>query len=337
MRLSLDQLQSQLAKQLHPVYVVYGEEVLLAQEACEQIRQAAQQSGYDEREVMSVDRGFDWEQLQQAGESLSLFSQKRLLELRVPGSKPGDKGSKALVRYCEQPPEDTVLLVWTGKLDRAQLNSKWFKTLDKSGASVGVQPVTEHQLPAWIDRRMRAHGLEPGPGVAELIAYRFEGNLLAASQEVEKLALLYSGSVSIDDIQSGLGDDARFNVFGFVDTCLAGDGPAMVRALSGLHAEGIAPSLVLWAITREIRLLEQCATSIAAGGNEGQVFSKFGIWQKKQPLFRAALGRGKANRWRALLQAAARADRVIKGRAAGTEWQALQALGLGLAGVRMRA
>jgi DNA polymerase-3 subunit delta len=334
-RVAHQDLQSVLEKQLASVYVVYGEETLLAEEACNSIRAAARNNGFDDRELMVVERGFDWERLNQAGESLSLFSQKRLLELRIPGSKPGDQGSKAMTRYCENVPEDTLLLVWCGKLDRAQLNSKWFKALDSTGVSVGVQPVSAQQLPNWIAQRLKKHGLEPGPGVPELLAYRYEGNLLAAAQEAEKLALLFEGSVSAEQIQAGLGDDARFDVFGFVDTCLAGNGPAAVRALQGLRAEGIAPSLVLWAMTREIRLLEQCATGIASGEQESQVFSHYRIWQKKQPLFRAALKRGRPARWRALLQAAARADRVIKGRAPGIDWQALQALGLGLAGVRI--
>lgn len=335
MRISPEQLEASLGKQLLPVYVVHGEEPLLAEEACDRIRMAARQANFDDRELLVVERGFDWEQLDQTSSSMSLFSANRLLELRIPNSKPGDKGSKALVRYCENPPTDTVLLVWTGKLDRTQLNSKWFKSLDSAGASIGVQPVSMQQLPSWIERRLRQQGLKPGTGVAELLAYRFEGNLLAASQEVEKLALLYSGEITVEMIQAGVGEDARFDVFGFVDTCLAGDGPASVRALRGLQAEGVAPSLVLWAMTREIRLLEQCATGIAAGQQEAQVFSKYRIWQKKQPLFRAALRRGRSARWRALLQTAARADRVIKGRAPGTEWQALQVLGLGLAGVRI--
>lgn len=335
MRISPEQLVSNLEKQLQPVYIVHGDEALLAEEACDRIRQAVKQAGYDERELMVVERGFDWEQLNQSANAMSLFSQNRLLELRIPSSKPGDKGSKALVEYCERLPDDAILLVWTGKLDRQQQASKWFKALDKVGANIGVQPIDPRQLPGWIERRLRQHELNPGPGVAELLAYRFEGNLLAAAQEVEKLALLYTGDISVEMIQAGVGEDARFDVFGFVDTCLAGDGPAAVRALQGLQAEGVAPSLVLWALTREIRLLEQCATGMDAGQAESQVFAEYRIWQKKQSLFRAALRRGRTARWRALLQGAARADRVIKGRAPGTDWQALQALGLGLAGVRI--
>lgn len=334
MRISADQLAGQ-GKPLLPVYVVYGEETLLAEEACDQIRQVAKQAGYDDRQLMVAERGFDWEALDQSSSSMSLFAQNRLLELRMPNSKPGDKGSKALVRYCENLPDDALLLVWTGKLDRSQLNSKWFKALDKAGGSIGVQPIPAQQFPAWIDRRLRKHGLKPAAGVADLLAYRFEGNLLAAAQEAEKLALLYSGDITVDMIQAGLGEDARFDVFGFVDTCLSGDGPAAVRALRGLQAEGVPPSLVLWAMTREIRLLSQCAGRMAEGTSESQVFSEFRIWQKKQPLFRAALRRGRSARWLSLLQAAARADRVIKGRAPGVDWQALQALGLGLAGVRI--
>lgn len=335
MRVYPEKLQDNLGQQLLPIYVVHGDETLLAQEACSRIREAARKSGFEDRELMVVERGFDWEQLNQSSSSMSLFSQNRLLELRIPSSKPGDKGSKALVQYCENLPDDVLLLVWTGKLDRSQQNSKWFKALDKAGANIGVQPIPAAQMPGWISQRLRQHELVPGAGVTELLAYRFEGNLLAAAQEVEKLALLHQGEITVEMIQSGLGEDARFDVFGFVDTCLAGNGPAAIRALQGLQAEGVAPSLVLWAMTREIRLLAQCATNIDAGRPESQVFTDFRIWQKKQLLFRAALRRGRTPRWRNLLQTAARVDRVIKGRAPGSEWQALQALGLGLAGVRI--
>jgi DNA polymerase-3 subunit delta len=237
---------------------------------------------------------------------------------------------------CEQPPDDTLLLLWCGKLDRTQLNSKWFKSLDAAGCSVGVHPVESGRLPHWIESRMRTQGLQPASGVGELLAYHYEGNLLALAQEIEKLALTAQGeTVSIDDVQLGLSDNARFSVFGFVDTCLAGDGPEALRALLGLRADGTAATLVLWALTREIRLLQQCASGLETGEAESSLFTRFHIWQKKQALYRAALRRGGNRRWQALLQAAARADRVIKGRAAGNEWQALQALGLALAGVRI--
>jgi len=336
MRISAEQLAVHLKDNMRPVYVVYGEEILLSEEACSQVRRAALSQGYDEREVMTVDRSFDWSRLQHSSESMSLFAQRRVIELRLPGSKPGDQGSKALIQYCAHVPDDTVLLVWCGKLDRTQLNSKWFKALDAAGCSVPVYPVEPARLPQWIEARMLGQQLNPGSGVGELLAYHFEGNLLALAQEIEKLALTAQGStVTVDDVQLGLSDNARFSVFGFVDTCLAGDGPEAVRALLGLRADGTAATLVLWALTREIRLLQQCATGIEAGESESSLFSRFHIWQKKQGLYRAALRRGRSRRWQALLQAAARADRVIKGRAAGNEWQALQALGLGLAGVRI--
>lgn len=338
MRLSADRLADELEQSLLPVYVVYGDELVLAGEACDAIRGAAAAQGYIDRRIMVAERGFDWDQLAQSTETLSLFADRQLLELRLPTCKPGDAGSKALVAYCQQPPEDTLLLVWTGKLDRAQLNSKWFKALDQAGASVPVYPIDAGRLPGWIATRMRAQGLVPGNGVCELLAYRHEGNLLAVVQEIEKLALLFEpGPINLEDVGDKLGSDARFDVFGFVDTCLKGDGPAAARALSGLRNEGIAPTLILWALTREIRLLEQAASGLQGGESESQVFSRLHVWQKKQALMRAALRRGRVNRWRSLIQAAARADRVLKGRAGGDGWQAIQALSLALAGVRMGA
>jgi len=336
MRLGADQLSNHLAGSLAHVYLIHGEETLLVDEACQRVRDQTRTLGFSEREVFTVDKGFDWQTLNGYAQSMSLFAEKRLLELRIPGGKPGTAGAAALQEFAQQVSEDTVLLVWSGRLDKKSQSTKWFKALDAAGAVVAIYPVGKSELPGWIARRLRSANLEPDDGVAEILAYRYEGNLLACSQEVEKLGLLLDhGRVTLADIEGKLGDNARFDVFGLVDLCLQGDAAAAVRALQGLRAEGTAPVLILWALSREIRSLAQMANALASGRPEHQVFQDPRVWAKRQSLVRVALKRHALNRWYALLQGSHRADKVIKGRELGEAWQALQALGLAFCGVRL--
>lgn len=335
MRLRPDQLDDHLAGTLAPVYVVHGDDPLLTDEACQTVRDSARDRGYSERQIFTVERGFDWNALTAYSQSMSLFAEKRIIELRLPTGKPGDAGSRVLVEYASRPGEDTVLLVWSARLDKKTQSSKWFKALDKAGTAIAVYSPDPGELPMWIQRRMLKQGLKPETGVADMLAYRYEGNLMACAQEVEKLHLLFGeGKVSVADIEHILGDNARFDVFALVDSCLQGNGPAVVRALEGLRSEGIAPALVLWALVREMRSLGRMATEISAGKAEAQVFQSYRIWAKRQPLVRQALKRHRRGRWYTLLQGAHRADKVIKGRKEGDTWQALKAVGLAFCGVQ---
>lgn len=338
MQLRANQLQDHLSGQLAPIYLVHGDDPLLTMEACQAVREAARAQGFTERELYTADKSFDWSALAGTSRSMSLFAEKRLLELRLPTGKPGAVGSEALVQLVSGLGEDSVLLVWSARLDKKAQAAKWVKALDQAGVTVAIYPLSPHELPNWIGQRMRSRGLKPRSGVTDLLAYRYEGNLLALSQEVEKLSLLFGdGEVSVADIEGGLGDSARFDVFRLVDICLQGDGPASVRILQVLRAEGIAPVLVLWALVREIRTLTGMAIELAHGKSESQLFREFRVWSTRQSLVRTALNRHPRGRWLALLQGAHRADKVIKGREAGDPWQALQALGLALSGVRFAA
>jgi DNA polymerase-3 subunit delta len=335
MQLNTHQLSDNLAGSLAPVYLIHGDEILLTDEACQLVRDQTSARGFSERQVFTVEKGFDWQSLGGYAQSLSLFAEKRLLELRLPTGKPGTAGAAALQEYVGRPSDDTVLLIWSGRLDKKTQTAKWVQALDSVGVVVTIYPPSKAELPGWIGQRLHAQGLEPGDGVAEMLAYRYEGNLLACSQEVEKLSLLLGqGSVTLADIEGKLGDNARFDVFGLVDLCLQGDAAAAVRALQGLRAEGTGPVLILWALAREIRSLTKMANDLAAGKAEQQVFRDYRVWARRQSLVRSALKRHSLNRWYALLQASFRADKVIKGRERGEAWQALQALGLAFCGVR---
>ena len=338
MQVRADQLLDRLTGSLARVYLVHGDEPLLTMEACQAVRDAARAQGYSERQVFSVDKSFDWQALTGASQSMSLFAEKRLMELRLPTGKPGTSGSEVIATLAATPDDDTILLVWSGRLDKRAQASKWVKALEQAGVVVAVYPLSSRELPGWIKQRMKQHSLNAGPGVAELLAYRYEGNLLALAQEIEKLSLLFVDDlVSVADIEDKLGDGARFDVFRMVDTCLQGDGPAAVRALTGLRSEGVAPVLILWALVREIRALAQMSAEMAVGKSESQLFREFRVWSTRQALVRTALRRHPRNRWYSLLQGAHRADKVIKGREPGDAWLALQALGLALSGVRLNA
>lgn len=337
MKLRAEDLPRHLAGQLLPVYLLSGDEPLQLGEAADAVRRAARERGYDERELMHAEAGFDWQALTAACDALSLFAEKRVLDLRLPSGKPGDAGAKALTAYAERPAEDTVLLVTAGKLDKRQQQSKWFKALDKAGATLQVWPVPHAQLPRWIGQRMRAAGLEPTAEATQIIADRVEGNLLAAVQEVEKLRLLFgSGSVDADAVTQVVADSARYDLFEWVDTALAGDAARAARMCEGLRGEGQEPVLMVWALTREIRSLAIMAEAVAAGTPLDAAMQAQKVWSKRQGPVRAALTRHRSpRRWHAFLARAARIDRMIKGAEPGNAWDELLQLALLLAGVRL--
>jgi DNA polymerase-3 subunit delta len=332
-QLRVDQLSAHLKQSLVPIYFIHGDEVLLVNECADAIRAVARAQGYTDRQVFTVEPGFDWQSLLAAGDSLSLFAERRIIELRLPTGKPGKEGTGILRDYAQRPPEDTLLLIISGKLEKAARRSKWVQSLDRAGVSIAVWPVDAGQLPAWIERRLGARGMRPSPEALQLIAERVEGNLLAAAQEIEKLYLLHgAGTLDADSVTGLVADSARYDVFGLVDAALAGDVAHTQRILSGLRAEGVDPVLVLWALTREIRALTTMARQLQGGSGLAQVLGAQRVWEKRKPLISSALKRIRGRQWWQLLQRCAHIDRIIKGRAAGSAWDELLQLTLTLAG-----
>ncbi|MBA1189794.1 DNA polymerase III subunit delta [Pseudomonas entomophila] len=340
MKLAPAQLDKHLQGTLAPVYVVSGDDPLLCQEAADAIRAAARHQGHDERQVFSADANFDWGNLLLAGASLSLFAQKRLLEVRLPSGKPGDKGAAALIDYVSRPAEDTVLLVSLPRLDASAQKSKWGKALIDSAQCQFVQiwPVDAHQLPQWINQRLARAGLSAQREAVDLIAARVEGNLLAAAQEIEKLKLLADGNqVTVDTVQAAVADSARFDVFGLVDAVLKGEASHGLRMLEGLRGEGVEAPVILWALARELRLLAGIAQQFSQGIPLDKAFSqaKPPVWDKRRPLVSKALQRLSAQRWNQLLVDAQRIDAQIKGQSEGSPWVGLARLVLLMAGQRV--
>ena len=334
MQINPEQLGTRLQGPLAPIYFISGDEPLRVMETADAVRDQARKQGYDEREVLAVQPGFDWGALETAAGSLSLFAERRVIDLRLPTGKPGDAGSKALRAYAEQPPEETILLITAGKLEASARKSKWVKALDQAGVVVFVWPLDARQFPAWVRTRMRQRGLEPSAEAVSLLAERVEGNLLACVQEIDKLYLLQGeGPVDAAAITTLVADSARFDVFTLVDAALGGDGTRCARILHGLQGEGVAPPMVLWALTRELRQMAMLADAVAGGEAIPRVLARFRVWQGRKSITAQALARLSSAACRDLLRRCAAVERIIKGRAPGNPWDELLQLTLLLAGV----
>ena len=333
MQLKAEQLPQHFKKGLAPIYFIYGDELLLVQEAADAIRAAARAQGYSEREVFNVERDFDWNQLTESSNNLSLFAERRILEVRMPTGKPGDAGGKALREYAARPAEDTLLLIVSGKLDAQQRKSKWVTDLEAAGVGIAIWPVDAQQLPQWIRARMQSRGLQPTPEAVHLLAERVEGNLLACAQEIDKLKLLVGdGAIDVAAVTAAVADSARFDVFGLVDSALAGEAERSVRMLAGLRGEGIEPVVVVWALARELRSLAAMAWEIGRGATASAVMGRHRVWSSRQAVVGKALGRLSGGAGFSLLSDCARLERVVKGRAPGNAWDELVQLCLRLAG-----
>lgn len=332
MQIDSEQLPRQLERGVGPLYTVFGDEPLLAIEAADRIRAAARTHGHTGRDVLTVESGFDWKSLWLTGASLSLFAEKRIVELRIPTGTPGTDGSEAISRYAADLPPDTLTLVELPKLDRRTRDGRWFKALDEAGVTVEVKRVRPEELPRWLAGRLRQQGQDADPATLEFLADRVEGNLLAAHQEVQKLALLFpAGRLDEALIREAVMDVARFEVFDLGATVLKGDAARFVRMLDGLRGEAAGLPLVLWALNEEIRALSDLLAATARGTAIAQAMRDARIWGDRQKAMPQALRRVDRAGLVAAVHHAARIDRIIKGVAPGNPWDELRTLGLRIA------
>ncbi len=322
MQLKGDQLAAHLAQGLRRLYTVYGDEPLLAQEASDAIRAAARIAGYSERKVFTVGNAaqFDWGALLGAAQAMSLFAERQLIEIRIPSGKPGKEGSEALQRYCEALSSDDVLtLVQLPKLDFQQQKSGWFNALDSSGVMLRVEPVDRRELPAWIARRLAAQGQrvaggEEGQRTLAFFADRVEGHLLAAHQELQKLALLYpQGALTFDQVEAAVLNVARYDVFKLGEAVLAGQVARALKMLDGLQAEGEAAVLVHWTLAEDIRALKRVKDAIADGKPMPMALREARAWGAKERLYERVLPLLSEHQLAHLVDAASTCDGVIKG------------------------
>jgi DNA polymerase-3 subunit delta len=331
MRLRPDQLAKSLSQRLLPVYLLSGDEPLQLNESADAIRRVAREAGYQNRVVLEVSTGFRWDDLLAEANSLSLFAEKKLLDVRIPNGKPGREGSKALDEYCANVSADNLLLLTLPKLDKSQQSSKWFKRIEQVGGVVQIWPISPQQLPRWIDQRLRQVGLIPDAEAAKMLADRVEGNLLAAQQEIEKLRLIHdAGHINVDQLLTAVTDNARYDVFELVDTALRQQPARCIKVLQGLRAEGVAAPIVLWALHREIAQLSEIALQAEQNPNLEQVLARARVWEKRKGLIRQAIQRQSAQQWLILLSLCQIADASIKGANQQEPWRLLEDICLGL-------
>jgi DNA polymerase-3 subunit delta len=330
MRITSEQLQQHLTRDIKPLYAVFGDEPLLALEATDRIRARARTEGYGEREILNVDSGFKWKELAFAGSTQSLFASRKLLELRIPTGKPGAEGSEALQAYCETLPQDVVTLVCLPNVDWRAQKSGWFAALDRAGIMVEAKVVPRKQLPQWLSGRLKAQDQEADEDTLDFIASRVEGNLMAAYQEVQKLALLFpAGRIAFAQVRDAVLDVARYDVFNLGEVMLQGSPLQLSRMLDGLQGEGTAPPLVLWAMAEEVRAIGKIVTGADSGKPVSMLLREARIWSPShQNLMQQRLPRFSLAQVTEALRHAAAIDRMIKGLIRGDVWDELLQLGL---------
>ncbi len=327
MRLKVEQLDNALQKGLVPVYFFSGDEPLQQGELVDAVRKSARQNAYTNREVLVVDKSFNWNELAFSADSFSIFSDKRMIELRLSSGSVGVDGAKALINYCNRPPEDTILLITAAKIDNKSTKSRWFEAIDKIGVIVQVWPLEGADLLKWIQQRLQKRGLQTDTQGVQLLAARIEGNLLAAAQEIEKLFILHgAGFIAVEEIYDAVVDSSRYDVFKLMDTLLDADVNKIIKVLSGLRAEGTATPIVLWALTRETRSLIKIKQALSQGQNSDLVFRNHQVWDKRKQRVIQALKRLDDDQLNTLLVVSAKADRQIKGQESGDAWETLLSL-----------
>lgn len=317
MELSVDRIASQLAGQpLRPVYLVAGPETLLVLEAADAVRAAARAQGIEEREVHDMDgRDADWDALEASIHAPSLFASRRLIEVRLPTGKPGNDGSKLICSFCAQPPQDVVLLVIANDWSR-QHPGKWSEAIGRAGHACIAWQVKPHELGGWIDRRLRSRGIKATPDAVTRLSQRIEGNLLAAAQEIDKLALLAKNAageqilLDAEAMDALVADSARFDVFRLLDAALNGQAAQVSRMLAGLRAEGEAVPALMGMVVKEL----QTVAALARARNFAAECKALRVWDSKQAVYKRALGKHPPERWQRFLVEAGRVDRIAKGR-----------------------
>lgn len=329
MAIASEDLPRHLSSGLKPLYVVFGDALLLAIEAADSIRTAARSAGFAERETFIAEQHFKWDELRNSAQSLSLFSSRKVIDLRIPSGKPGVEGGQALQDYVANLSSDVLTLITLPKLDWTVQKSQWFGALERHGVMVSADDIPRSALPRWIAERLKRQGQSTDEATLEFLTDRCEGNLLAAFQEIQKLALLFpAGQLSFEQVKDAVMDVARYDIFKLSESMLNGNAARFARILDGLRAEGTATVLVLWAISEDIRTLGKVLQAVQRGGNLGNTMRDMRVRKDKQGLIETAARRLKFPHIERAIQQAARLDKTIKGLRQGDVWDELLQLGL---------
>ena len=338
MKISGDNLAASLARQLQTIYLVSGDEPLLVNEAADTVRATARKQGFTERELHVVERGFDWQGLLAGSRAMSLFAERKIIEIRMANAAPGEQGADAIVELAQQPASDTLVLIVTGKLDGRTQNSRWVSAVEKRGVLVQVWPIDLPRLQAWIRERLGRHKLQADAAAAALLAERVEGNLLAAHQEIEKLALLLPpGPVTAETVVDAVADSARFDVLQLGEAAMRGQTARALRILEGLRGEDVEPTLVLWAVNKDLQWIARARGLMRRGQSAESAMNALYVWRPRQAAMAQALSRVSGHTVRNMLLDAERVDRAIKGVVKADPWLELERLVARLAGVKVAA
>jgi DNA polymerase-3 subunit delta len=340
LRTSLASLSGQLKQGIQPLYILFGAETLLVEEALDQIRSRAKDDGFQERLRFTVETGFDWNQLLEHSQAMSLFAEKRLIELRIATGKPGDAGAKALIQYVQNPlSSDTSLIIICGAIEKRAQGTKWFKAVEAAGTAIECPAIGVDRLPDWISQRLTACGLKYEMEAVEQLSHFVEGNLLAAAQEINLLGLLYPGeTITAEIVEHVIADHARFNVYNLADACLAGKVHRVTRILQSLKQEQIQPVLILWALARDTRTLCNLSAAVEKGENPNALFKRFHIWSNRSGNMNSALRRLSRPQWENILRRLGRADLMVKGQAPMQRkdiWEEIESITLGMCGLKI--
>lgn len=336
MQIRPEQLTQALAKNTLPLVWISGDEPLLMQEACDSVRRFAREQGFGERVVLDADKNFDWNRLLASGNDLSLFAERKLIDLRLLTPKVEEPARNALLSYLENPNPDNLLLLSTARIDKAAQNTKWFGNLENRSLFCQIWPVSEQQLPGWIGQRMKTLGLSADPEVLQLVANRVEGNLLAAAQEVEKLRILSpTDRLDVNTVLDVVSDSSRFNVFSLVDACLAGNSERALKILRHLEAEGEECLFIVSMLCRELRNLSAMLSDIEAGQNMHGVMQKHRVWKNRTQLVGHALEHHTQGSLLRLLDRARKVDQAVKGILDLRPWDELAGLVMGFSNARL--
>lgn len=338
MKVKPEQLANQLQKSntAMPVYLVTGDEALLHGEAADLIRARLRELDFSERELMHVDAQFNWDRVFESANSLSLFAERKILELRLGAQKIAKATSDLLQRYLQNPAPDTVLLLLADRLDSNAKKSAWFKAIETQGMVVEIWPVEVEDLPAWLAKRANEMGMSFEVDALQALADRVEGNLLAAQQELQKLTLVHPNQkLNLEQVESAVSDSSRFDIFALTDAALQCQAARCQHIVHSLRQEGLEAPVVLWALTRELRSLHRVIEGIAQGKNYDQIAQRERIWGKRKGLVRTASRRIKLGELEEMLRTAAQADAAIKGQRLADPWLLISQISLRLAGVKL--
>jgi len=340
MKVYANQLVETLNQKSLRIFVVSGDEPLLVQESCDLVRRGLKAQGFIERDLFYAESGFDWSGLLYSSNSMSLFAEKKLIEVRLPTGKPGDAGGKVLTELVSSLSEDNALLLVLPRADPSTQRTKWFKSVEAVAGFVQVWPIEAKELLRWLENRFRQAGLKVTRDALRVMAQRTEGNLLASVQEIERLKLIVGErEVNVDDVSAGVADSARYDVFKLIDAGLAGDLKRCVRMTTGLKAGGVEPLFIVNMLVREIRSIESIKTAINQNQNQNrgagqrEAFKKARVWDKRVPLVTKCLDRHDSRSLQEMLLQLGSVDRTVKGLESGDPWRKLQDVVFRLAGL----